>query len=76
MNTKQMPNINWEDLPAILTAEECAGFLRLHLNTVKRLLIEGELPGKKIGRQWRVDKEDLKRYMGKSSSSPAPTQSQ
>lgn len=75
MNTVEKPNISWEDLPAILTAEECAGFLRIHLNTVKRLLSEGELPGKKIGRQWRVDKDDLKRYMGKSNISP-PTQNQ
>lgn len=54
---------DWKDAPAILTAEEAAAFLRVHLNTVKKLLADGTLPGKKIGRQWRIDKADLKRYM-------------
>lgn len=54
---------NWDELPAVLTAGECARFLRVHLNTVKKLLAEGLLPGQKIGRQWRVDKENLKQYM-------------
>lgn len=54
---------NWDDLPAILTAQECADFLRVHLNTVKQLLYDDELPGAKVGRQWRIDKRDLRAYM-------------
>lgn len=54
---------SWDDLPAILTAEECAEFLRVHLNTVKRLLYDGELPGAKVGRQWRIDKRELRTYI-------------
>lgn len=54
---------SWEEAPALLTAQECADFLRLHLNTVKKMLSENELPGRKIGRQWRVEKEKLKEYM-------------
>lgn len=61
--------INWDDLPAMLTADECSEFLRVHLNTVKKLLSEGKLPGKKIGRQWRIDKADLKRFMGERQAS-------
>lgn len=56
--------LKWDDLGDILTAEECANFLRVHLNTVKKLLQNSELPGRKIGRQWRIDKADLMRYMG------------
>jgi excisionase family DNA binding protein len=59
--------MDWTDLPAILTSEECAVFLRVHINTVKRLLADGKLPGRKIGRQWRIDKEDLKRFMEETS---------
>ncbi len=56
--------MKWTDLGDILTAEEAAQFLRVHLNTVKRLLADDKLPGQKVGRQWRIDKADLMRYMG------------
>lgn len=53
----------WESLPNMLTVKEAADFLRVHFNTVKRLLSMGKLPGRKVGRQWRIEKDDLKRYM-------------
>jgi excisionase family DNA binding protein len=61
---KKMAISSWDELPAILTAQECADFLRVHLNTVKKHLAEGTLPGKKVGRQWRVNKKDLQEFMG------------
>ena len=46
-----------------LTPEEVAEKLRLHPETVKRLLRQGKLPGYKIEGSWRVNAEDLQEWM-------------
>jgi excisionase family DNA binding protein len=47
-----------------LTAEQVAEKLQLHVRTVRRLLVDGELPGKKIGaKEWRVSAAVLKAYI-------------
>jgi excisionase family DNA binding protein len=59
-------------LPALLTAEEVAAVLRLHPTTIKLLMRNGELPGKKIGGQWRLLKSELFAYLGADQPSPGP----
>jgi excisionase family DNA binding protein len=46
-----------------LTVEETARILRLHPETVKILLRDGKIPGRKVGRKWRVSQIDLDTYM-------------
>jgi len=47
-----------------LTADQVAEKLQLHARTVRRLLVSGELPGKKIGgKEWRVSAAALKAYI-------------
>jgi excisionase family DNA binding protein len=46
-----------------MTCEEAAAYLRLHERTVGRLLKQGELPGVKVGRQWRLRRADLDAYL-------------
>src|SRR5436309_2147545 len=54
----------------LLTPEEAARILGLSPFTVRRLLREGELPGRKVGkRQWRIRRVDLEEYLGASSTS-------
>lgn len=43
----------------LLTVAEAAAILRLHPVTVQRLLRRGELPGVRVGRQWRIRRTDL-----------------
>ena len=43
----------------ILTATEVAKYLRIHPYTVKRLAREGQLPGFKVGGQWRFSSEKI-----------------
>lgn len=57
------PVLDLASLPALLTAEEVGAVLRLHPTTVKLLLRQGELPGRKIGGQWRVLRSDLLAYL-------------
>jgi excisionase family DNA binding protein len=49
--------------PALLTLSEAAAYLRVHRRTMTRLLQERQVPGVKIGRQWRVRKADLDAYL-------------
>jgi excisionase family DNA binding protein len=54
---------NWDEVPLLLTVEEVAGLLRLHQNSVKRLLREGKLAGIKAGRAWRIRREALLAFL-------------
>ena len=47
----------------ILSAEDVAAKLRVSYNTARRFLIEGMIPGRKIGKQWRVLESDLLRFV-------------
>lgn len=46
----------------LLTVQEAATFLRLHYRTVQRMLKEGRLPGRKIGKEWRIHREELVKF--------------
>lgn len=52
-----------EDSDRIMTIKEVARYLGLHELTVRRLAREGEIPAFKIGRQWRVKKDLLDRWI-------------
>ena len=43
----------------VLTAKETAEYLRLSEMTILRLAAQGVIPGAKIGRQWRFEKESV-----------------
>jgi excisionase family DNA binding protein len=57
--------------PALLTLTEAAAYLRVHRRTMTRLLQERQVPGVKIGRQWRVRKADLDAYVTPAVSTMA-----
>jgi excisionase family DNA binding protein len=47
----------------LLTVEQAAEKLQMHVGTVRRLLRENRLPGVKVGlRQWRISAEALKQF--------------
>ena len=53
----------------IMTPKEAAKYLGLHLITIYRLIKKGELPGFKVGGQWRFKKDLLDVWIaGKISS--------
>lgn len=47
----------------IMTAQEAADYLRVALDTVRRLVSQGKIPGRKVGGQWRFDKKHLDKWM-------------
>ena len=52
------------------TVEQLAGILSLHPKTVQRFLREGEIKATKVGREWRVRKEDLRDFAHGELSAP------
>ena len=47
----------------IMTTQEVAKYLKLHEVTIGKLAKEGEIPGVRIGRVWRFDKETIDKWI-------------
>jgi len=58
----------FDDPDQIMTIEQVARYLSLHELTVRRLAREGEIPAFKVGRQWRVKKALLDRWIEREAS--------
>lgn len=54
----------------LLTVKEVADYLRMGLLTTYKLVNEGKLPAFKVGRQWRVKKDDLQHYIETQKLAP------
>ena len=61
---KQTP----KNIDPIMSVEEVAEYLSLHPLTVRRLARDGEIPAFKVGRQWRVKRALLERWIEEQSS--------
>lgn len=46
-------------LPGILKPVEVAEFLCIHKNTVYKMIRRGDLPAFRIGKSWRIRRQDL-----------------
>lgn len=57
----------------ILTVPEVAAYLKLPVSTVYRLAERRELPGHKVGRQWRFHASVLDEWFREHSSAPRTT---
>jgi excisionase family DNA binding protein len=49
--------------PAILTVQEVARYLRVHVMTVYRMIQRGDLPVVRVGRGWRFKQEQIDRWL-------------
>jgi excisionase family DNA binding protein len=52
----------------LLTVNELADYLRVHRSTIYRLLKKGQLPGFKIGSDWRFNVEAIDDWRLKQGS--------
>ncbi len=52
-----------ENYETILIPEECAEILRIGMNEVYKLLNQQQLTGYKVGKTWRIPKENLINYI-------------
>jgi excisionase family DNA binding protein len=49
--------------PRLLTTQEAAEYLRISRATILRWCKAGQLPAVRIGRQWRIDTDQLERLL-------------
>src|SRR5208337_4915554 len=75
----EMPNINrkanessYELVDRLMTVRQLAAYLNLNERTVLKLVSEGELPGVKIGNQWRFRKAMLDAWLDDQMLGVAP----
>ena len=59
---------NMADAPKVLTVNELAEYLRVHRSTIYRLLKRGDLPGFKIGSDWRFNVEVIDQWRMKQGA--------
>ena len=56
------------DLPVMMTIQELAKFLRVSRNTAYSFVNTGVIPSVKIGRQTRIYREDVIRFVQRSQA--------
>jgi len=50
------------NMPKVMTVKELSSYLRVHPSTIYKLLRRGELPGFRIGTDWRFNAEVIDRW--------------
>ena len=50
--------------PEVLTVEQAAALLQVDADTVRALAREGDLPGRKVGREWRFSRAAVLAWLG------------
>jgi len=50
----------------VLTSEEAARYLRLHVKTLCRLARQGKVPACRVGNEWRFVKAQLDQWLTRS----------
>ena len=63
-----MSNSQGENGLTFFTSAEVADILKMHPQVIARKLQCGELEGYKLGKEWRVSKEQLLRYLERHSN--------
>ena len=53
-----------ESKDVILTIDQLAEYLKLSKSSLYHLARRGEIPGQKIGRQWRFHKAAIDKWLG------------
>lgn len=63
-NTRTAFVYDWASVPVIIDTAMVCQLLGMSDATVKRLCASGELPARKIGKMWRINRADLMHYVG------------
>lgn len=63
VDNKESAQVIMSKICRLLTAEEAAEILQLDPNTIHRYLKKGKLVGIKLGLTWRIELEDLRKFL-------------
>ena len=59
--------LHFDELPDVLTVEECAAYLHLHPKTICAYVREGRLRAARCGKYYRVHKEWVRAFLDRES---------
>ena len=62
----------WSDLPLVMTSDQAAAVLQLTRRTIANMLDRGDLHGVKVGKEWRVSRTELVRFVEGSAAASTP----
>ena len=62
--TEMEPQDKW------LTITELSGYLKISSSKLYQMAQKGELPGSKIGTQWRFDRDRINAWMNEKMNTP------
>src|ERR1700752_4744006 len=68
---ESMANEGKYNLPRVMTVKELSEYLRVHPSTIYKLLRRGELPGFRIGTDWRFNAEVIDKWCLERNMRPA-----
>jgi len=57
----------------LFTVDEAAEHLQLHPKTIRRLIMQGRLPAKRIGKAYRITRTALNEFAGAAAPAPVET---
>jgi excisionase family DNA binding protein len=52
-----------ESLPEVVTVKQLADYLQVNPMTIKRALQKNELVGFKVGKDWRIFREEIAKWL-------------
>ena len=55
-------------MPDVLTVEQAAAYLQVHVETVRRHCRDQLIPAAKVGRGWRIRKVDLDEFLARGGA--------
>lgn len=58
------PVTNWQSVPTLFDIPMAARLLGKTAEAVRLLIVSGELPARKVGKEWRLRKDEIMRLMG------------
>ena len=56
--------VSWNDVPTLIDLEQASVLLGLSVESVRRYCVIGDIPAIQIGKQWRIDKQQLMKKFG------------
>jgi len=62
----------WSDLPLVLTSDQAAVVLQINRRTLTNMLDDGRLRGVKIGKEWRVSRAEMMRFVEGNGTKKPP----
>ena len=62
--------MNWDEVPLILSIEELSRLTGYNRNTLKLYCAKGLLPAYKLGKEWRINKEDYMNWAEQQKVKP------